>query len=399
MPRTDAARRSPSGCEGRPAHKGPASLRALAMLVVLLAALTLAAPAAAAPGDLDPGFGAGGVTSLPGAERYEAQDEPLVSSNGRITVAGLLRNASDRVFLTRLEAGGTIDASFGGGDLHTTVIAAGRRAATAMTGDGRTLVAGAGEKAGRIVLERYTASGAADTTFGNKGRIQLDLGGTYARPSATWVLPDGKTLLAVITDAGGGAAFTVLRFTASGLDRTFGANGIARVTFGSAPSAARDLEVLSNDMIAVVGSAGTEGDAGSDTAVARLQANGALDTSFAAGGRLRVDANGAAGADHAVAVAAERTGALTITGPAGGDGYVARITAAGALEPGFGTAGILRGGLAAALPGGAAGTFAPADVALDRDGLILATGATRGPAALGLPALSRWTVARLNRTG
>ena len=398
MTETDAARRSPSGRDGRPANMGSAPLRAVAALVVLLAALVLAAPAPAAPGDLDPAFGSGGVTSLPGADRYEAQDAPLVASTGRITVAGLLRNASDRVFLTRLEAGGTIDASFGGGDLHTNVIAAGRRAATAITADGRVLAAGAGESAGRVVVERYTASGASDSTFGNKGRIQLDLGGTYARPSAAWALPDGKTLVAVITDAGG-ASFAVLRLTASGLDRTFGSNGIARVTFGTSPSAARDLEVLSNGTIAVTGSVGSEGAAGSDTGVARLQANGALDTSFGAAGRLRFDASGSGAADHAVAVAGDATGALTVTGPAGADGYVARITAAGALEPGFGSGGILRGGLAASLPGGTAATFSPADVALDRDGQIVVTGATRGTAAPGVAALSRWTLLRMARTG
>ena len=156
--------------------------RLIAVLFAFVAALALVAPAGAAPGDLDSSFGAQGLTSLAGADRYEAQDAPLVAPSGRISVAGLLRNASDRVFLTRLEANGSVDASFGGGDLHTGVIAAGRRAATALTADGRVVVAGAGEKAGRVVLERYTAAGAADLTFGSKGRMQLDLAGTYARP-------------------------------------------------------------------------------------------------------------------------------------------------------------------------------------------------------------------------
>ena len=82
---------------------------------------------------MDQSFGQGGLTTLPGADRFEAQDAPLVGAGGRITVAGLLRNASDRVFLARLESNGSVDASFGGGDLHTNVIAAGRRAATALT--------------------------------------------------------------------------------------------------------------------------------------------------------------------------------------------------------------------------------------------------------------------------
>src|SRR5688500_17089132 len=69
MARRDAARRRPNGRDREPAHKGPEPARAVAALVALQAALLLAGPASAAPGDLDPAFGTAGVSSLPGTNR------------------------------------------------------------------------------------------------------------------------------------------------------------------------------------------------------------------------------------------------------------------------------------------------------------------------------------------
>ena len=69
--------------------------------------LAIAVPLAAAePGDLDPGFGTDGLVALPSGDRYDAVDAPLVQTGGRVVFAGLLRNASDRVFLEGVTAAG-----------------------------------------------------------------------------------------------------------------------------------------------------------------------------------------------------------------------------------------------------------------------------------------------------
>ena len=354
------------------------------------AAGLLVSPASAAPGDLDPSFGSGGLVVLPSGDRYQAEDAPLVASDGSVIAAGLLRNASDRVFLTRLGENGAVDTSYGGGSLHTNVIAAGRQAATARTPDGKTLVAGAGESAGKITVERFSATGVSER------RISLDLGGTFARPTAIVALAGGKSLVSVATDAGGGAAFMVLRLTATGLDTTFGVAGKARTAFTGAAATARDLRVLSDGSILVAGSVGTEGATASDTGLVRLKPSGLIDTAFGDAGRKRIDLSRTGTADHAAALAVETGGGFAVTGPAGSDGFVARLTSVGALDSTFGSGGVQKAGLAAPMTGGAS-TFAPADLIFDQSGRIVVVGASR--AGLASSSTSRWTVLRLDRTG
>ena len=116
----------------------------------LAAVLAIAVPLAiAAPGDPDAGFGTNGFVKLPAGDRYQAVDAPLVQSSGRIIFAGLLKNASDRVFLEAVNPNGTIDTTFGiAGEVHTNSIAAQRQAATALAPDGKILVAGASSNGG-----------------------------------------------------------------------------------------------------------------------------------------------------------------------------------------------------------------------------------------------------------
>src|SRR5687767_13329819 len=180
---------------------GVPALKRIGLAFVMAAALGLPSSAVAAPGDLDPSFGSGGLTSLPSGDRYQAEDTPLRQAGGRIVIAGLLRNASDRLFLEGIRDDGTIDSTFGtSGEVHTNTIAAARRAATGLLPDGRIVVAGASSRVDRINVERFQASGQVDTTMGGSGRLTADLGGTQVMPTAVAGQSDGKTLVAVIAD-------------------------------------------------------------------------------------------------------------------------------------------------------------------------------------------------------
>ena len=181
-----------SGRAGRPARRGSRTA-----LAVLVAALAAAVPLAIAdPGDPDDGFGTAGFVKLPAGDRYQAVDAPMVQANGRIVFAGLLKNASDRVFLHAVTQTGADDTTFGvAGEVHTNSVAPQRKAATALAPDGKILVAGGSNSNGKMTIERFTANGARDMTWGTSGKVTIDLGGKYARP--TGIAPAGAGAVTV----------------------------------------------------------------------------------------------------------------------------------------------------------------------------------------------------------
>ena len=373
-----------SGRVGRPARRGSRTA-----LAVLVAALAAAVPLAIAdPGDPDDGFGTAGFVKLPSGDRYQAVDAPMVQANGRIVFAGLLKNASDRVFLHAVTQTGADDTTFGtAGEVHTNSVAPQRKAATALAPDGKILVAGGSNSNGKMTIERFTANGARDMTWGTSGKVTIDLGGKYARP--TGIAPAGAGAVYVIAQATSSnrEVFTLAKATTTGLDRTFGSSGIARATFAGKQAVANDLAVLPGGQILLAGSVRpTTTSPSSDTGLARFTSAGALDPAFGTGGMATHNLH--ANEDFAAAIATLADGRFLVTGPANGVGMVARFTAAGALDPGFGTAGKVVGGLMQAGFG-----FAPADIVVDGSGRPLVTGAK----TFGSPTNYRWAVLRLTQ--
>ena len=362
-----------------------------AIAAAIAATLFTCAQAQAGPADLDPSFGTGGLVIVPGTDRFDPEAAPLLRADGKVTVAGLLRNSSDRVFLARFNPAGTLDTAFDSdGEVHTNVVAApDRRAAVAQTGDGRTVVAGGSTNSGRITLERYTANGAPDTTFGSNGKMSASISANYLKVVSALVQPDGKTLVSAYTNHGGTyRSFVILRFTNKAIDTTFGKLGVARIPFGTRNSTAWDLAMLPNGQIVAAGSVG-DGDA-TNLAAVRLNSDGALDTAFATSGRLERDTTGTGKADYATGLVTGATGAFSVTGPAGTAGMLARFTSTGAPDGAFGVNGVKFGGFA---PAGS--TFRPEDLATDLAGRLVAVGSTVETATN----TTRWTVVRATTAG
>jgi len=357
----------------------------------LVASLAIVVPLATAdPGDLDSGFGTDGFVTLPSGERYSAVDAPMVQPSGRIVFAGLLKNASDRVFLSAATQTGATDTTFGsGGEVHTNTVAPGRKAATAMAADGKILVAGGSDSNGQLTVERFTADGAKDMSWGSSGRVTVNLGGKYARP--TGIVPVGTNAALVIAESvsGGRQVFTTVKLTADGPDPSFGAKGISRASFSGKDATAYDLSLLSTGHVLLAGAVRTSPtSSNSDTGLVRLNANGSLDTSFGSGGRATHNLTGGSGEDYAAALVALADGRFLVTGPAQGVGMVARMSANGALDPAFGSGGKVVGGLMEPASG-----FAPADITVDAGGRPLVTGSK----VFGSPTTYRWAAVRLTQ--
>jgi uncharacterized delta-60 repeat protein len=314
------------------------AIRVLPLLIALpLAAVTAASQTPRAPGDLDGSFGSGGVaqTAFPltaPAEGYAVVAQPT----GQYVVAGVAYGAitADDFSLTRYNADGSVDGSFGAGGHTTTDFRHGADTPFALASqpDGKLVAVGTADSGGATVgaLARYLPDGALDPLFGVGGKLTIDLSNGFLR--AVSIQPDGKIAVA----GNDGADFLLLRYLPNGaLDPDFGDNGRVLTDFGGAYDWATALALMSDGRIVAAG--GTNG----DFAIARYLANGALDISFDGDGKTTVDFG--TGFDSGNAVSINALGALVVAGSAGPGNAasfaLARLRVDGSLDPGFGAGG------------------------------------------------------------
>jgi len=137
-----------------------------------------------------------------------------------------------------------------------------------------------------------------DRTFASAGALTVDIGvnelsgGAGASGEAIAALPDGKILVAGVGGPVQNRDFLVIRLTENGdIDTTFGTGqtGTASIDFGSEDEYPNAIRVLPDGKLLLAGTAYQIGSTVRDGAVARLQPDGALDTSFAGVGYRRLD--------------------------------------------------------------------------------------------------------------
>ena len=241
---------------------------------------------------------------------------------------------------------GSLDTSFGGGKVVVPVGAGDDYAyAVAVDAMGRVLIAGrAAEGLGDFALVRLDRDGALDATFGIAGKVTTDFAGGADTAYGVAVQTDGKIVVAgTATVAGTGQDFAVARYLDSGaLDPTFG-GGTGKVTtaFGADSDTAYAL-LLQADGKIVLGGDGNQGSSttGIDFTLARYGADGTLDATFGAGGKVITAVAPNGGRDSIYALALQTVAGLPLLVAAGGEGdfQLARYTMAGTLDPTFGTA-------------------------------------------------------------
>ena len=247
-------------------------------------------------------------------------------ADGRIVVVG---SAGGNFAVLRLNANGTPDTTFGppgaanGFAFRDAGGPADRAAAVAVAPDGRVVVAGTGQLSGRSVfvwdyindgLFSFVGPGGADQNSAQHAFIGG--GGTSAQARALAIQPDGKVILAgelsISTVAGQLPAqlvsrdFAIARFNPDGsMDTTFGAGGLRTIDFGP-HSSAFAVAVQIDGKIVVAGEVDpVSGFSNRDFAVARLNADGSLDSTFSGDGRVITSFTG--GNDSAAAVAVQPT--------------------------------------------------------------------------------------------
>ena len=222
---------------------------------------------------------------------------------------------------------GDLDTSFAG-DGRQTVNFGGIDAARVVLvqPDGKILVAGRGGLPSSFAVARLRPNGALDTTFGSGGKRVVDFGAEDASVFGAALQPDGKIVLTGDADLD----VAVARLNPNGaLDTTFSGDGTKRFSWG-AISRAQAVRVLPDRKLLLAGLSGPEG---GNMQIARLNPGGALDPTFGTGGTMPVDFGGD---DSGLAMARQANDRIVVAGRSTVAGaVVARLRANGALDPDF----------------------------------------------------------------
>ncbi|NJM08627.1 hypothetical protein HC891_24210 [Candidatus Gracilibacteria bacterium] len=157
----------------------------------------------------------------------------------------------------------------------------------ALQPDGKVIVAGVRQQT--FAVARYTSAGEIDQTFGVAGVVTTQFTPDQQRADAVDVAlqPDGKIVVAGSLTGPVGSDFALLRYSAAGaLDPSFDGDGKAVVDFDGGDDRATTLGIDGQGRIVVGGAAqlGTR----FDFVALRLTDDGALDTSFNDDGKARV---------------------------------------------------------------------------------------------------------------
>ncbi len=142
-----------------------------------------------------------------------------------------------------------------------------------------------------------SAEGILDPAFGTGGKIVLNLGGTVDLIGAGVLQPDGKIIIAGSTYPSGSsvslADFLVARLNADGsLDSTFGNGGFVKTDFTGGQDGATNVAVLPDGKIIAAGFAQTPlvlNSRRTAFALVRYNPNGSLDDTFGTGGKVHSD--------------------------------------------------------------------------------------------------------------
>ena len=264
---------------------------------------------------------------------------------------------ADHVGLTRYNADGTLDTSFGSGGQVTTDLSGSAfnhefGQSVTVQPDGKILVAGYQSTEGLrddLILLRYNADGTLDTSFGGGDGIVTDDFGGDADARAEEVIYEGGKILVVGKRIDHGATTPswdvfVARYNSDGtLDTTFGSSGvtITDVTGADQTDQGYSVGVQSTGEILVAGRFGNATSGQTEFGVLRLTSSGVLDTTFGSGGIVSTDITGS-GDDGAYQVLVKSDDSFYLTGTGNDQDFaVAAYTSAGALDVAFGTAGIV----------------------------------------------------------
>ncbi len=346
----------------------------------------------AAPGDLDPRFSRDGkVTSdfVPDQEAIHGPEEATdvaIQPDGKIVAVGRFVDPADfdgngdedRFLVGRFKTDGGPDPTFGaGGKIRLDVDGDPSNFdrhfahAVALQKDAKIVVAGASH--GNFTLARLNGDGSLDSSFGNAGIVITsfnEVGGTppiEASVNALALQRDGKVLaVGVAGPSTGTVRVPVLaRYLRNGaIDTSFGNGG--KVILANIRGGLSDAAIQGNGKIVAVGFSRR------GFVTLRFRQDGAMDTGFGANGRVFEAFSGSSALPEALALQAN--GRIVVAGQVLRKGKtqfaLVRYLANGRRDTGFSGDGRVTTDFGRS-------RAEASDVAIQRDGKVVAVGSTR----------------------
>jgi uncharacterized delta-60 repeat protein len=207
------------------------------------------------------------------SEPNDSAGEVFLQNDGKIIIAGRVHHLSFDYGIARYNSDGSPDATFGqGGQVATSLLRqapgnAGKETAMAVQGDGKIIVGGFTQTNGvnHFALSRYQANGNLDSTFGNGGQVTTTLSGAIR---SLTMQSNGKIIAAGNSPENSGD-FKLARFHTDGsLDDHFMSGGTTTTDFSGSADQLFATAMQSDGKIIAVGA--TINSAGnSDFALAR----------------------------------------------------------------------------------------------------------------------------------
>lgn len=273
---------------------------------LLLVFVLIANSASAQPISLDGSFGNSGTVF----QTYEGYLCAVVSmrttSDGKLLIYAARDESeffqSAGFILQRRSTDGSLDTSFGNNGV---VLIEGiehdgsSNKCLLLLSDGKIMVTGRGQNAnfGNFVTYRFNADGSLDSSFGTNGVVVTDVGGVVDEAKAVLLQTAGNKIVVVgefQDEVNPVRKPCVVRYLENGtLDSTFGVGGKAFFTTlpENSDNQITDVHVEANGKIVmVINHKTSNGD--SDFCLARLAANGIVDTGFGNNGAQITDFGG-----------------------------------------------------------------------------------------------------------
>jgi uncharacterized delta-60 repeat protein len=264
--------------------------------------------------------------------------------DGKIVLAGeCFRGSSRDVCIARLNADGTLDASFdgpsgvgypgfpGNGKFPLSIVDISVANALALQPDGKIVIAGycVNGSNSDFCIARLNADGSFDASFDGPsglsgGVFLLPIGASDDVASALALQPDGKIVIAGYCSNGGNFDFCIARLNADGsLDASFvGPSGVSSgkilLPIGASSDVPYGLAMQPDGKIVIAGRCVNGGSF--EFCIARLNANGSLDAGFdgpsgAGNGTFLLPISaGSARSDVAYALALQPDGKIVLAG-------------------------------------------------------------------------------------
>jgi uncharacterized delta-60 repeat protein len=282
-------------------------LNRIATRLVVVLSLTIAfAGMARAAGEFDTSFGTGGKVFTDFSTRIDTAYDMVIQPDGKIVVVGMSQFDSTAWYnfgLARYNPDGTLDTSFGtDGKVSTDFFMEYDIAyAVALQSDGKIVVAGSASNPNPLLrldfaVARYNSNGTLDTTFAGTGKTTVDFQTMEDEARAVVIQADNKIVIGGTARVNNGPShgydFALARLNSDGtLDTTFDGDGKLTTNFpinGFPEDNLRTLALYPDGRILAGGATFTNG----NFALARYNPNGSLDTTFDTDGFVSTDVQG-----------------------------------------------------------------------------------------------------------